>query len=78
MAAVEATKKDLRVSGRDLLVAAVAGFEVGPRAGIALYGPDMLTRGWHSGPIFGKIPTATSCVPALTTSRLSGVGRRGR
>ncbi|KAK0647813.1 Cis-aconitate decarboxylase [Lasiodiplodia hormozganensis] len=59
-----------RVTGRDLLLAAVAGFETGPRAGLALYGPDMLTRGWHSGPIFGCPAAAAAC------SRLFGLGVR--
>ncbi|EOD45266.1 putative cis-aconitic acid decarboxylase protein [Neofusicoccum parvum UCRNP2] len=70
LAGVEATKAGRPVTGRDLLVAAVAGFETGPRAGLALYGPDMLTRGWHSGPIFG-CPAA-----AAAASRLFGLGVR--
>jgi len=41
------------VSGRDLLLGAIRGFEVGPRVGFALHGAQMLTRGWHSGPVFG-------------------------
>ena len=41
------------VSGSRFLLAAIAGFETGPRAGGALYGKDMLSRGWHSGPVFG-------------------------
>jgi 2-methylcitrate dehydratase PrpD len=41
------------VSGRDLLLGAICGFEVAPRVGSALHGAQMLTRGWHSGPVFG-------------------------
>jgi 2-methylcitrate dehydratase PrpD len=41
------------VSGSAALTAAVAGFEVGPRVGLALHGSQMLSRGWHSGPVFG-------------------------
>ncbi|OBI77074.1 MmgE/PrpD family protein [Mycobacterium asiaticum] len=48
------------VSGRDFLVAAVAGFETGPRIGAALHGTEMLSRGWHSGPIFGGIASAVA------------------
>ncbi|WP_067677013.1 MmgE/PrpD family protein [Nocardia miyunensis] len=48
-------------SGRDALTAAVAGFEVGPRVGLALHGAQMLSRGWHSGPVFG---THTAAVVA--------------
>lgn len=40
-------------TGADVLLAAIAGFEVGPRVGYALHGTQMLDRGWHSGPVFG-------------------------
>ncbi|HEX3510567.1 MAG TPA: MmgE/PrpD family protein [Solirubrobacteraceae bacterium] len=42
-----------RVTGATVLLAAIRGFEVGPRVGLALHGAEMLTRGWHSGPVFG-------------------------
>jgi 2-methylcitrate dehydratase PrpD len=41
------------VNGADFLLAAIAGFEVGPRVGYTLHGTQMLDRGWHSGPVFG-------------------------
>jgi 2-methylcitrate dehydratase PrpD len=41
------------VSGKAFLTAAIAGFEVGPRVGMALHGAQMLSRGWHSGSVFG-------------------------
>src|SRR5262249_13162941 len=34
--------------GRDFLVAAVAGYEIGPRVGICM-GPEHIGQGWHSG-----------------------------
>ncbi|MFD6154932.1 MmgE/PrpD family protein [Nocardia sp. NPDC060256] len=40
-------------SGAAALTAAIAGYEVGPRVGLALHGSEMLSRGWHSGPVFG-------------------------
>jgi 2-methylcitrate dehydratase PrpD len=40
-------------SGADFLLAAVTGFEVGPRVGYTLHGAQMLDRGWHSGSVFG-------------------------
>jgi 2-methylcitrate dehydratase PrpD len=55
------------VSGRDYLLAAVAGFETGPRVGYALGGTEMLSRGWHSGPVFG---TAAAAVAAAKLRRL--------
>jgi 2-methylcitrate dehydratase PrpD len=42
-----------RVSGAEFLLAAIAGFETGPRVGQSLHGAQMLDRGWHSGPVFG-------------------------
>ena len=41
------------VRGAELLLAAIAGFEVGPRVGYTLHGTQMLDRGWHSGSVFG-------------------------
>ena len=48
------------VDGASVLVAAVAGFEVGPRVGLALNGSEMLSRGWHSGPVFGTHASAAA------------------
>lgn len=55
------------VSGRELLTAAVAGFETGPRVGHALHGSEMLSRGWHSGPVFG------THAAAMAAGRLRGL-----
>ena len=49
------------ISGHDFLVAAIVGFETGPRIGYSLGGTAMLSRGWHSGPIFGGIASAVAC-----------------
>jgi 2-methylcitrate dehydratase PrpD len=54
--------------GAAALTAAVAGYEVGPRVGLALHGGEMLARGWHSGPVFG---THTA---AMTAGKLRGLG----
>ncbi len=48
------------VTGAAFLKAAIAGFEVGPRAGLALGGIEMLTRGWHSGAVFGTHAAAAA------------------
>ncbi|KAA8649548.1 MmgE/PrpD family protein [Aspergillus tanneri] len=71
-AAVEAQQNrhghsSIRVSGRSFLLAAITGFETGPRAGNAIYGSDLLSRGWHSGPVFG------SPASAAATSKLFGL-----
>jgi 2-methylcitrate dehydratase PrpD len=47
-------------SGRDFLTAIIAGLEVGPRVGRALHGGEMLSRGWHSGAIFGTHASAAT------------------
>jgi 2-methylcitrate dehydratase PrpD len=48
------------VDGAAFLTAAVVGFEVGPRVGLALHGSEMLSRGWHSGPVFGTHAVAAA------------------
>jgi 2-methylcitrate dehydratase PrpD len=48
------------VSGQRFLLGAIAGFEVGPRVGMALHGAQMLSRGWHSGSVFGTHASAAA------------------
>jgi aconitate decarboxylase len=48
------------VDGRQLLLGAILGYETGPRVGAALGGLEILTRGWHSGPVFGPLSAAAS------------------
>lgn len=48
------------VSGAGFLLGAIAGFEVGPRVGMALHGTQMLSRGWHSGSVFGTHAAAAA------------------
>ncbi|MDO0930032.1 MmgE/PrpD family protein [Streptomyces sp. TG1A-8] len=48
------------VSGAEFLRAAILGFEVGPRVGFALNGAEMLSRGWHSGSVFGTHAAAAA------------------
>jgi aconitate decarboxylase len=50
--------------GRSFLLAAIVGYEVGPRVGRGLWGPDMLALGWHSGAVFGP-PAAAAAVTKL-------------
>ena len=53
------------VSGAEFLKAAIAGFEVGPRVGLALHGIEMLSRGWHSGAVFGTHAAAAAAGSVL-------------
>ena len=48
------------VSGGRFLLGAILGYETGPRVGQALGGLDMLSRGWHSGVVFGTISSAAA------------------
>ncbi len=47
-------------SGAQVLLGAVAGFEVGPRVGNALHGDQLLSRGWHSGAVIGAHASAAA------------------
>ena len=59
-------------NGADVLLAAVAGFEVGPRVGSTLHGSQMLDRGWHSGSVFGthSAAMASGKLRSLTPAQL--------
>jgi aconitate decarboxylase len=48
------------VSGEAFLLGAILGYETGPRVGQALGGLDMLSRGWHSGVVFGPMAAAAA------------------
>src|SRR6202142_2030698 len=49
-----------RVSGERFLLGAILGYETGPRVGQALGGLEMISRGWHSGVVFGTLSAAAS------------------
>jgi aconitate decarboxylase len=48
------------VSGARFLLGAILGYETGPRIGQALGGLEMLSRGWHSGVVFGTLSAAAA------------------
>src|SRR5690349_3785770 len=52
------------MSGREFLAAAVAGYEIGPRVGIAM-GPEHIAQGWHSGATVGVFSAAAGAARAL-------------
>ncbi|WP_326834716.1 MmgE/PrpD family protein [Amycolatopsis rhabdoformis] len=70
LAAAEHTKATTgRVTtGAELLRALIAGYELGPRVGMALHGGDLISRGWHSGSVFGTLAAAAAagCVLRLS------------
>jgi aconitate decarboxylase len=49
-----------RVTGARFLLGAILGYETGPRVGQALGGLEMISRGWHSGVVFGTLSAAAS------------------
>src|ERR1700683_5518488 len=49
-----------RVSGDRFLLGAILGYETGPRVGQALGGLEMISRGWHSGVVFGTHSAAAA------------------
>ena len=52
------------MTGRDLLTACVAGYEVGPRVGMCM-GPEHIGQGWHSGATVGVFSAAAGSAAAL-------------
>lgn len=52
------------ISGRELLTATVAGYEIGPRVGIAM-GQEHIGQGWHSGATVGVFSAAAGAARAL-------------
>jgi 2-methylcitrate dehydratase PrpD len=52
------------LSGKALLTAAVAGYEVGPRVGICM-GQEHIGQGWHSGATVGVFSAAAGAAAAL-------------
>ena len=52
-----------KVSGRDFLLGTILGYETGSRVGLALHGGQMLSRGWHSGVVFGGPAAAAALGP---------------
>lgn len=51
-------------TGAQFVRAAILGYEVGPRVGLALHGGQMISRGWHSGVVFGS-PAAAAAAGSL-------------
>src|SRR5271170_457713 len=49
-----------KVTGSEFLLGAILGYETGPRVGQALHGLEMLSRGWHSGVVFGTHSAAAA------------------
>ncbi|KAI1386456.1 2-methylcitrate dehydratase PrpD [Hypoxylon trugodes] len=56
------------ITDSQFLLAALIGYEVGPRIGFGLWGGDILSRGWHSGAVFGPAAAAAASSKLLGLS----------
>ncbi|HZR60070.1 MAG TPA: MmgE/PrpD family protein [Xanthobacteraceae bacterium] len=63
-ALIAAAESHARLSGRDFLTAAVAGYEIGPRVGLCM-GQEHIGQGWHSGATVGIFSAAAGAARAL-------------
>lgn len=52
------------ISGKDLLTAVVAGYEIGPRVGMCM-GRNHLEQGWHTGATLGVFSSAAASASLL-------------
>lgn len=65
--ALIAVTEKAKISGRDFLTAAVAGYEIGPRVGICM-GQEHIGQGWHSGATVGVFSAAAGAARGLGLS----------
>jgi aconitate decarboxylase len=63
-ALVAVAESHARLSGRDFLTAAVAGYEIGPRVGLCM-GQEHIGQGWHSGATVGIFSAAAGAARGL-------------
>ncbi len=64
---IAVTESHAKLSGRDLLTAAVAGYEIGPRVGLCM-GQEHIGQGWHSGATVGVFSAVSGAAHALKLS----------
>src|SRR6201987_4668386 len=78
-ALVAGAESQARLSGREFLTAAVAGYEIGPRVGLCM-GQEHIGQGWHSGATVGVFSAACGAAAALrldTTQTINAIGIAG-
>ena len=64
-ALIAVAESHAKLSGRDFLTAAVAGYEIGPRVGLCM-GQEHIGQGWHSGATVGVFSAAAGAARALS------------
>jgi len=78
-ALIAVAESHAKLSGRDFLTAAVAGYEIGPRVGLCM-GQEHIGQGWHSGATVGIFSAAAGAARALaldTEQTVHAVGIAG-
>jgi 2-methylcitrate dehydratase PrpD len=63
-ALIAVAENHAKLSGREFLTAAVAGYEIGPRVGICM-GQEHIGQGWHSGATLGVFSAAAGAARGL-------------
>jgi aconitate decarboxylase len=63
-AAIAVAESHAQLSGAELLAAAIAGYEIGPRVGRCM-GQEHIGQGWHSGATLGVFSAAAGAAVAL-------------
>jgi aconitate decarboxylase len=63
-ALIAVAESHAKLSGREFLTAAVAGYEIGPRVGLCM-GQEHIGQGWHSGATVGIFSAAAGAARAL-------------
>src|SRR5271169_4534320 len=63
-ALIAVAESHVKLSGREFLTAAVAGYEIGPRVGLCM-GQEHIGQGWHSGATVGVFSAAAGAAHAL-------------
>src|SRR5947209_5660281 len=66
-ALIAVAESHARLTGRDFLTAAVAGYEIGPRVGKCM-GAQHIGQGWHSGATVGVYSAAAGAARGLRLS----------
>jgi aconitate decarboxylase len=64
-ALIAVAESHAKLSGREFLTAAVAGYEIGPRVGLCM-GQEHIGQGWHSGATVGIFSAAAGAARALS------------
>ena len=66
-ALIAIAESENKLSGKEFLAAAIAGYEIGPRVGLCM-GQEHIGQGWHSGATVGVYSAAAGAARGLRLS----------